>query len=350
MRDRRLAVTVTPRGGGPPLYTAVARERDHRGTAGLLAHRPTAVAAGPLACLLWPSAVAAVVDLAGDPELRLHHPDLRLDQPDRRELRLHRATSSPPSAWRPTPTWSRATSSPSAWPTSSATPTRRPPRAGHRRGRPGDGAARDRGHRPRPRARPATSPRPTPSSCKLLVDGARDPRGKTTAVVKATIIDDAQIARLARLAAAAAQPRARRRPRPAARHRPRRGARAARHQREVRRRHRRDHRRPRSSATSSRTADAKRPAAEVLGTATPWAEAFRVLRTNMQYVDVDNDQKVFVRHQLAARRGQDARPRSTSRSRSPRPASGWPWSSATSAARSSPTASSSTAPSAPPAC
>lgn len=28
--------------------------------------------------------------------------------------------------------------------------------------------------------------------------------------------------------------------------------------------------------------------------ATPWAEAFRVLRTNMQYVEVDHDQKVFV--------------------------------------------------------
>ncbi len=28
--------------------------------------------------------------------------------------------------------------------------------------------------------------------------------------------------------------------------------------------------------------------------ATPWAEAFRVLRTNMQYVDVDHDHRVFV--------------------------------------------------------
>ncbi len=28
--------------------------------------------------------------------------------------------------------------------------------------------------------------------------------------------------------------------------------------------------------------------------ASPWAEAFRVLRTNMQYVEVDHDQKVFV--------------------------------------------------------
>jgi capsular exopolysaccharide synthesis family protein len=40
--------------------------------------------------------------------------------------------------------------------------------------------------------------------------------------------------------------------------------------------------------------DAKRAPSEVLFTATPWAEAFRVLRTNMQYVDVDHDQKVIV--------------------------------------------------------
>ncbi|MEO5852288.1 MAG: polysaccharide biosynthesis tyrosine autokinase [Nocardioides sp.] len=33
---------------------------------------------------------------------------------------------------------------------------------------------------------------------------------------------------------------------------------------------------------------------EALGGTSPWAEAFRVLRTNMQYVDVDTDKKVFV--------------------------------------------------------
>lgn len=33
---------------------------------------------------------------------------------------------------------------------------------------------------------------------------------------------------------------------------------------------------------------------EVLSSATPWAEAFRVLRTNMQYVEVDEEQKVIV--------------------------------------------------------
>ena len=38
----------------------------------------------------------------------------------------------------------------------------------------------------------------------------------------------------------------------------------------------------------------RRPAAEVLAEATPWSESFRVLRTNMQYVEVDHDQKVFV--------------------------------------------------------
>jgi capsular exopolysaccharide synthesis family protein len=39
---------------------------------------------------------------------------------------------------------------------------------------------------------------------------------------------------------------------------------------------------------------AKRAPLEVLQQASPWAEAFRVLRTNMQYVEVDEDQKVFV--------------------------------------------------------
>ncbi len=34
--------------------------------------------------------------------------------------------------------------------------------------------------------------------------------------------------------------------------------------------------------------------AEALAMATPWAESFRVLRTNMQYVEVDNDARVFV--------------------------------------------------------
>lgn len=39
---------------------------------------------------------------------------------------------------------------------------------------------------------------------------------------------------------------------------------------------------------------AKRAPLEILQQATPWAEAFRVLRTNMQYVEVDEDQKVIV--------------------------------------------------------
>ena len=37
-----------------------------------------------------------------------------------------------------------------------------------------------------------------------------------------------------------------------------------------------------------------RAPAEVLDTPTPWAEAFRVLRTNMQYVQVDSDDKLVV--------------------------------------------------------
>jgi capsular exopolysaccharide synthesis family protein len=42
------------------------------------------------------------------------------------------------------------------------------------------------------------------------------------------------------------------------------------------------------------TASVRQPPATSLKSATPWAEAFRVLRTNMQYVEVDHDQKVFV--------------------------------------------------------
>jgi len=41
-------------------------------------------------------------------------------------------------------------------------------------------------------------------------------------------------------------------------------------------------------------AAARRPPGAVLTDATPWSESFRVLRTNMQYVEVDHDQKVFV--------------------------------------------------------
>jgi capsular exopolysaccharide synthesis family protein len=38
----------------------------------------------------------------------------------------------------------------------------------------------------------------------------------------------------------------------------------------------------------------KKDSALALGEATPWAESFRVLRTNMQYVEVDHDHRVFV--------------------------------------------------------
>ncbi|WP_170285924.1 polysaccharide biosynthesis tyrosine autokinase [Nocardioides rubriscoriae] len=45
--------------------------------------------------------------------------------------------------------------------------------------------------------------------------------------------------------------------------------------------------------SSDPTAVRKLPSA-ALAEATPWAEAFRVLRTNMQYVEVDHDHRVFV--------------------------------------------------------
>jgi capsular exopolysaccharide synthesis family protein len=38
----------------------------------------------------------------------------------------------------------------------------------------------------------------------------------------------------------------------------------------------------------------KLPAIDALSNASPWSEAYRVLRTNMQYVEVDHDQRVFV--------------------------------------------------------
>ena len=44
----------------------------------------------------------------------------------------------------------------------------------------------------------------------------------------------------------------------------------------------------------SDTGAVTRAPAEVLDTPTPWAEAFRVLRTNMQYVQVDSDNKLVV--------------------------------------------------------
>ena len=42
------------------------------------------------------------------------------------------------------------------------------------------------------------------------------------------------------------------------------------------------------------SAAVKRVPSEALTDNTPWAESFRVLRTNMQYVEVDHDQQVFV--------------------------------------------------------
>ena len=38
----------------------------------------------------------------------------------------------------------------------------------------------------------------------------------------------------------------------------------------------------------------RKPPSRALKESTPWAEAFRVLRTNMQYVEVDHDRRVFV--------------------------------------------------------
>jgi capsular exopolysaccharide synthesis family protein len=44
----------------------------------------------------------------------------------------------------------------------------------------------------------------------------------------------------------------------------------------------------------SDTSAVGQPPAAVLRSPTPWSEAFRVLRTNMQYVEVDHDRRVFV--------------------------------------------------------
>ncbi len=51
-------------------------------------------------------------------------------------------------------------------------------------------------------------------------------------------------------------------------------------------------------------AAAKKRSRLALAEATPWAEAFRVLRTNMQYVDVDHDRRVFVVSSSLPGRGQ----------------------------------------------
>lgn len=45
---------------------------------------------------------------------------------------------------------------------------------------------------------------------------------------------------------------------------------------------------------NSDAAAVRKSQAEALAEATPWAEAFRVLRTNMQYVEVDQEHRVFV--------------------------------------------------------
>jgi capsular exopolysaccharide synthesis family protein len=128
---------------------------------------------------------------------------------------------------------------------------------------------------------------------QLLVEELETPRGETTAVVKATLIDDAQVARspiapqpLRNLALAGVLGLLLGIGLAVARELLDTSVKGA------------------DDIAEITTApvlgnifhdnDAKRAPSEVLFTATPWAEAFRVLRTNMQYVDVDHDQKVIV--------------------------------------------------------
>lgn len=128
---------------------------------------------------------------------------------------------------------------------------------------------------------------------QLLVEELETPRGETTAVVKATLIDDAQVARspvapqpLRNLALAGVLGLLLGIGLAVARELLDTSVKGADDIAEI------------TTApvlgNIFQDNDAKRAPSEVLFTATPWAEAFRVLRTNMQYVDVDHDQKVIV--------------------------------------------------------
>lgn len=128
---------------------------------------------------------------------------------------------------------------------------------------------------------------------QLLVEELETPRGETTAVVKATLIDDAQVARspvapqpLRNLALAGVLGLLLGIGLAVARELLDTSVKGAEDVAEI------------TSApvlgNIFQDNDAKRAPSEVLFTATPWAEAFRVLRTNMQYVDIDNAQKVIV--------------------------------------------------------
>jgi capsular exopolysaccharide synthesis family protein len=128
---------------------------------------------------------------------------------------------------------------------------------------------------------------------QLLVEELETPRGETAAVVKATLIDDAQVARtpvapqpLRNLALAGILGLLLGVGLAVARELLDTSVKSADDIAEI------------TSApvlgNIFQDTDAKRAPSEVLFTATPWAEAFRVLRTNMQYVDIDNAQKVIV--------------------------------------------------------
>nr|WP_216658605.1 polysaccharide biosynthesis tyrosine autokinase [Nocardioides sp. zg-1230] len=128
---------------------------------------------------------------------------------------------------------------------------------------------------------------------QLLVEELETPRGETTAVVKATLIDDAQVARtpvapqpLRNLALAGVLGLLLGIGLAVARELLDTSVKGADDIAEI------------TTApvlgNIFQDNDAKRAPSQVLFTATPWAEAFRVLRTNMQYVDIDNAQKVIV--------------------------------------------------------
>ena len=213
---------------------------------------------------------------------------------DRTPARPTRATCSPPSAWRRTPTWSAAAS----WPTRSRTPsTASSTRAPHRgRSRatvvPETVILEITATHPDPEVA-ATSPRPTPRSSGPGRRAGDPSRASPTPSIKATIVDDAEVSDDAVSPSRCATSPSAARPRAAAGL----GLAVARELLDT------------SLTTSDDIADVTD--APILGniatdepptwrrsrslsSATPWAEAFRVLRTNMQYVEVDEDQKVIV--------------------------------------------------------
>ena len=151
--------------------------------------------AGGSCSLRLVAALAAAPHLAGDPPVRLLRPALRVDEPVRHLRRLPGRACSRPSGWRRTPTSS--TAGQLAERVSDDLGGDVDPDdltdAGHGQGRPGDGHPRDHAPPIPTRSWPATSPRPTPRALSDLVADLETPTGRPTPLIKASIVDNAQV-------------------------------------------------------------------------------------------------------------------------------------------------------------